>query len=203
MESNSLNEKLAWLGNYLFDHRHIELIFEQDKTKHGSPIRFHLDDLSEEAYNVITDSIFMKLTGTGYDLIVGIPENGSLIARFMSQKFNIPVMCLQSCLLEDADSKIIYEGLKGRGEKVIIIDDMILRPGVVLQARRELEVAGFKVYGFAALYHLSQSSNDLLKYNELPAYTVQSIFELLEQYVKSGRISSVQRDSLITSSKEF
>jgi len=203
MESDSLNEKLVWLGNYIFDNRHIELIFEQDKTKHGSPIRFHLDDLSEEAYNVIADSISTKLAEARYDLIVGIPENGSLITRFISHKFNIPVICLQSCLLEDADSQIIYEGLKGRGEKVIIIDDLIIRPEIALKACRELEDAGFKVCGFAALYHRSQANDNVLKDSRLPLYTVQSIFELLEQYVKSGRISPAQRDSLITSSKEF
>jgi len=203
MESNLLNEKLAWLGNYIFDNRHIELVFEQDKAEHGLPIRFHLNDLSEEAYNVIADSISTKLAEARYDLIVGIPENGSLITRFISHKFNIPVICLQSCLLEDADSKFIYEGLTGRGEKVVVIDDLILRPKVALKACKELENAGFKVCGFAALYHRSQADDNALKYHGLPAYSVQGILELLEQYVKSGRISPAQRDFLTISLKEF
>jgi orotate phosphoribosyltransferase len=192
-----MNERLAWLGNYFFDNKHIELVFEQDKAKQDLPIRFHLNDLSEEAYNVIADSIATKLAETRYDLIVGIPENGSLITRFISQKFNIPVICMQSCLLEDDNSKVIYEGLTGRSENVIVIGDLIMRPEVALEAYRELEATGFKVCGFAALYQQSPADDDVLAYHGLPAYTVKGIFELLEQYVKNGRIAPAQRDFLI------
>ncbi|AQU79872.1 orotate phosphoribosyltransferase [Planococcus faecalis] len=123
------------------------------------------------------------------EVVAGTATAGIPHAAWVSDILELPMVYVRSKAKEHGQTNMI-EGKIEKGQKVVVVEDLISKGGSVLQAAQALEAAGFDVLGIVAIftYDLPQSIEAFTG----AGYTFHTLTDfpaLVEQALSTGAIS--------------
>ena len=144
--------------------------------------------------NALVDTIkrnFPDVQAIGGVATAGIPQ-GALVADAL----DIPFVYVRSKPKGHGMENMI-EGKVTKGQKVVLIEDLVSTGGSSLKAADALKAAGFIVMGMAAIftYGFDLASENFAQAN-IPLKCLSDYNQLLEEALKQGQIKEEQLETL-------
>lgn len=126
------------------------------------------------------------------DVIAGTATAGIPHAAWIADRMQLPMAYVRSSAKSHGRKKQI-EGIITKGQKVVVIDDLISTGGSVLTAVHALKAAGADVLGVAAIftYQLPQAAANFAEAN-VPLQTLTNFDTLIQMAVDQDIISGRQ-----------
>lgn len=147
---------------------------------------------SPKVRNFIADS-FVNLIREEYpdvDVIAGTATAGIPHAAWVADRLNLPMIYIRSSAKEHGKGNQV-EGVLKKGQKVVVIEDLISTGGSVLEACSAIEAEGGDVMGVLAIftYQLSKSTTRFSEAN-IPLHTLSTYDALIDSAVTTGKINN-------------
>nr|CCC90679.1 putative orotidine-5-phosphate decarboxylase/orotate phosphoribosyltransferase [Trypanosoma congolense IL3000] len=169
--------------------------FGQFKLKSGkiSPIYIDLRRL-------VTHPMIMRLVARQYarhlrllqfDRIVGLPYAALPIATAISLEMNVPLIYPRR-ERKDYGTRGLIEGDYKKGERVVIIDDLVTTGETKIEAIEKLKAAGLKIVSILVLIDREMGAKDFLGKFGYQFQAVTSLSELLPLWRQAGAITQEQ-----------
>ncbi|KAF0820301.1 Orotate phosphoribosyltransferase [Bacillus sp. ZZV12-4809] len=131
------------------------------------------------------------------ELIAGTATAGIPHAAWVSDKMELPMCYVRSKAKGHGKGKQI-EGQAVKGQKVVVVEDLISTGGSAITAVKALREAGCKVLGVAAIFtYQLEKGKQMLAEEEIEAYTLTDIEALTEVAVEKGFIQEEDMKKLI------
>lgn len=167
--------------------------FGQFKLKSGvmSPIYIDLRKL-------VSFPKLMKTTATAYwslikklkfDRLAGVPYAAFPIASVISAGYNVPMVYIRKEQQTHGITKLV-QGEYKKGERVVLIDDIITTGASKIMTIRPLEKSGLKVTDVVILIDREQGGKEKLAAERYSLHSLFSITEVLDILLKKNRVSS-------------
>jgi len=130
------------------------------------------------------------------DVIAGVATGGIAQGALVAQELGIPFIYVRSSAKAHGMGNMI-EGHFEKGQRVVVIEDLISTGGSSLQAVRALREAGLEVKGLVAIftYGFDVSMKNFVN-AECPFVTLTDYDHLIDQALKSDYVTSSDIDSL-------
>ncbi|MDN3449264.1 orotate phosphoribosyltransferase [Planococcus sp. APC 3906] len=121
-------------------------------------------------------------------VVAGTATAGIPHAAWVSDLLELPMVYVRSKAKEHGQGNMV-EGKVKKGQKVVVVEDLISKGGSVLQAAEGLKAAGFDVLGIVAIftYDLPQSI-DAIREAGFTFHTLTNFPALVEEAIDSGAI---------------
>lgn len=136
------------------------------------------------------------------DVVAGTATAGIPHAAFISQKLDLPMIYVRSEPKEHGKRNQI-EGKITRGQKVIIIEDLISTGSSSIKVAKVLRKAGAKVTGILAIftYDLKEAENNFRKDN-IKLYTLTNLKDTTNIAMKTGYLKKEQVEKILDWAKD-
>lgn len=121
-------------------------------------------------------------------VVAGTATAGIPHAAWVSDLLELPMVYVRSKAKEHGQGNMV-EGKVEKGQKVVVVEDLISKGGSVLQAAEGLKAAGFDVLGIVAIftYDLPQSI-DAIREAGFTFHTLTNFPALVEEAIDTGAI---------------
>ncbi|UOE57091.1 orotate phosphoribosyltransferase [Bacillus sp. CMF12] len=131
------------------------------------------------------------------ELIAGTATAGIPHAAWVSDIMELPMCYVRSKAKGHGKGKQI-EGKADKGQKVVVVEDLISTGGSAITAVKALREAGCEVLGVAAIFtYQLEKGNEMLAEEKIEAYTLTDIEALTEVAVENGYIQEKDMKKLI------
>jgi len=130
-----------------------------------------------------------------FDRIAGIPYAALPIATAIALEMNRPLIYARR-EAKDYGTKAVIEGDHAPGETIVVIDDLATTGDSKIEAIRKLEEAQLRVRDVVVLIDRGQGAGPMLAEAGYQLHAVAVLPELLDEWLRSGAISPVQRDEV-------
>lgn len=131
------------------------------------------------------------------ELIAGTATAGIPHAAWVSDNMELPMCYVRSKAKGHGKGKQI-EGKADKGQKVVVVEDLISTGGSAITAVKALREAGCEVLGVAAIFtYQLQKGKEMLAEEHIEAYTLTNIETLTEVAVEKGYIQEEDMNKLI------
>lgn len=131
------------------------------------------------------------------ELIAGTATAGIPHAAWVSDNMELPMCYVRSKAKGHGKGKQI-EGQANKGQKVVVVEDLISTGGSAITAVKALREAGCEVLGVAAIFtYQLQKGKEMLAEEHIEAYTLTDIEALTEVAVEKGYIQEEDMNKLI------
>ncbi|MDF2039644.1 orotate phosphoribosyltransferase [Cytobacillus oceanisediminis] len=131
------------------------------------------------------------------ELIAGTATAGIPHAAWVSDIMELPMCYVRSKAKGHGKGKQI-EGKADKGQKVVVVEDLISTGGSAITAVKALREAGCEVQGVAAIFtYQLEKGNEMLAEEKIEAYTLTDIEALTEVAVENGYIQEKDMKKLI------
>ncbi|MNK35462.1 Orotate phosphoribosyltransferase [compost metagenome] len=130
------------------------------------------------------------------DIIAGVATGGIAQGALVAQELGIPFVYVRSSAKAHGMGNLV-EGHFEKGQRVVVIEDLISTGGSSLQAVRALKDAGLEVKGLVAIftYGFDLSMKNFAN-AECPFITLTDYDHLIDQALKSDYVTASDVDSL-------
>lgn len=158
-------------------------------------------EVMDEAIRSLEDLIFDKELDEEVDLLADIPTAATPIVAILMHEIGIPMITPK----KDEKTHGISPKIEGKfqaGQRVLLIDDLITKADSKLEAVKALESNGLTVENILVLVDREQGGAETLEKAGYNFHTVFKITELLNFYLKEGKIDQKKYDETITYLKE-
>ncbi|KAF0824473.1 orotate phosphoribosyltransferase [Cytobacillus firmus] len=131
------------------------------------------------------------------ELIAGTATAGIPHAAWVSDNMELPMCYVRSKAKGHGKGKQI-EGKADKGQKVIVVEDLISTGGSAITAVKALREAGCEVLGVAAIFtYQLQKGKEMLAEEHIEAYTLTDIEALTEVALEKGYIQEEDMKKLV------
>lgn len=131
------------------------------------------------------------------ELIAGTATAGIPHAAWVSDNMELPMCYVRSKAKGHGKGKQI-EGKADKGQKVVVVEDLISTGGSAITAVKALREAGCEVLGVAAIFtYQLQKGKEMLAEEHIEAYTLTDIEALTEVALEKGYIQEEDMNKLI------
>ncbi|ARK31061.1 orotate phosphoribosyltransferase [Halalkalibacter krulwichiae] len=136
---------------------------------------------------------FVKLLeGIEVDVIAGTATAGIPHAALLADALDLPMVYVRGSAKGHGKQNQI-EGKIEKGQKVVLVEDLISTGGSVIQAAEALKASGADVVAVIAIFTYEfQKANDALKEANLPTHILTSYSTLLNVAKEKGTITAEQ-----------
>lgn len=143
----------------------------------------------------LAEIITEKFSGT--ELVAGTATAGIPHAAWVSEELNLPMCYVRSKAKEHGKGNQI-EGKAEKGQKVVVVEDLISTGGSVITAVEALRQAGCEVLGVVSIftYELAKGSQRMQEAN-ITAYSLTNYSTLVEVASEKGYIEAGDMDKLM------
>lgn len=143
----------------------------------------------------LAEIITEKFPGT--ELVAGTATAGIPHAAWVSEVLNLPMCYVRSKAKEHGKGNQI-EGKAEKGQKVVVVEDLISTGGSVITAVEALRQAGCEVLGVVSIftYELAKGSQRLEEAN-ITAYSLTNYSTLVEVASEKGYIEASDMNKLM------
>lgn len=131
------------------------------------------------------------------ELIAGTATAGIPHAAWVSDMMELPMCYVRSKAKGHGKGKQI-EGKADKGQKVVVVEDLISTGGSAITAVKALREAGCEVLGVAAIFtYQLEKGKEMLDKEKIEAYTLTDIEALTEVAVENGYIQEKDMRKLV------
>ncbi|WP_264737144.1 orotate phosphoribosyltransferase [Cytobacillus firmus] len=131
------------------------------------------------------------------ELIAGTATAGIPHAAWVSDIMELPMCYVRSKAKGHGKGKQI-EGKADKGQKIVVVEDLISTGGSAITAVKALREAGCEVLGVAAIFtYQLEKGKEMLDEEKIEAYTLTDIEALTEVAVEKGYIQEKDMKKLI------
>ncbi|EFV79475.1 MULTISPECIES: orotate phosphoribosyltransferase [Cytobacillus] len=131
------------------------------------------------------------------ELIAGTATAGIPHAAWVSDIMELPMCYVRSKAKGHGKGKQI-EGKADKGQKVVVVEDLISTGGSAITAVKALREAGCEVLGVAAIFtYQLEKGKEMLDKEKIEAYTLTNIEALTEVAVENGYIQEKDMKKLV------
>ncbi|KON89153.1 orotate phosphoribosyltransferase [Sporosarcina globispora] len=131
------------------------------------------------------------------ELIAGTATAGIPHAAWVSELMELPMCYVRSKAKGHGKGKQI-EGKADKGQKVVVVEDLISTGGSAITAVKALREAGCEVLGVAAIFtYQLEKGKEMLAEENIEAYTLTDIEALTEVAVENGYIQEEDMKKLV------
>ncbi len=143
----------------------------------------------------LAEIITEKFPGT--ELVAGTATAGIPHAAWVSEVLNLPMCYVRSKAKEHGKGNQI-EGKADKGQKVVVVEDLISTGGSVITAVEALRQAGCQVLGVVSIftYELAKGSQRMQE-ADITAYSLTNYSTLAEVASEKGYIEASDMDKLM------
>ncbi|WP_332632172.1 orotate phosphoribosyltransferase [Halalkalibacter flavus] len=136
------------------------------------------------------------LEGIEVDVIAGTATAGIPHAALLADKLGLPMIYVRGSAKGHGKQNQI-EGKIEKGQKVVLVEDLISTGGSVIQAAEALRESGAEVVAIVAIFTYEfQKAYDALKEANLPTHVLTSYSTLLTVAKEQGTITADQEQRL-------
>jgi uridine monophosphate synthetase len=175
------------------------LLFGNYTQASGATFSYYIDlrriisnpQIFHQVLNAYTE-ILKNLT---FDRIAGIPYGSLPTATGLSLSLHHPMIYPRKEVKAHGTRRLI-EGNFNPGEKVVIIDDILITGKSAMEGAEKLKSVGLKVEDIVVFIDHEEGVKDRLKANGYQAHSVLTISEITETLYEAGRINEEQYCSL-------
>jgi orotate phosphoribosyltransferase len=128
--------------------------------------------------NSLTRIIISEIGKDKIDKILGVPTAGVPFATVVSQKLSIPLIYYRQARKEHGVRKKI-EGILGRNDRVLIIDDLITTGESVIEAAEVVRDQGGVVNELVVLLDREQGGNERLRSSRIEPHVLFKISDAM------------------------
>lgn len=132
-----------------------------------------------------------------FDRIAGIPYGSLPTATGLALQMEKPMIFPRKEVKAHGTRRAI-EGNFEEGEKVLVIDDILISGKSVMEGAEKIKAAGLEVSDIVVFLDHERGVKDRLKANGYNAYSALTISEITNTLYQAGRISSEQYQALQT-----
>lgn len=138
----------------------------------------------------------IKKIGTP-DIVAGTATAGIPHAAYISEKLNIPMVYVRG-KAKDHGKQSQIEGLFKKGQKAIIIEDLISTGGSSLETLKALKKEGGKVKDIVAIYTYTMPISVLnIKKANVKLHTLTTFPEVVDMAVKLGKMQEKEKETVL------
>jgi uridine monophosphate synthetase len=131
------------------------------------------------------------LQSLSFDRIAGIPYGSLPTATGLALHLNYPMIFPRKEVKAHGTRRVI-EGNFQPGERIVVVDDILISGKSVMEGAEKLQSVGLKVQDIVVFLDHEQGVQDRLHANGYRAHTVLTISEVIETLYQAGRISEAQ-----------
>ena len=143
----------------------------------------------------LAEIITEKFPGT--ELIAGTATAGIPHAAWVSELLNLPMCYVRSKAKGHGKGNQI-EGNAAKGQKVVVVEDLISTGGSVITAVEALRQAGCDVLGVISIFTYElEKGRELLRDSDIAAYSLTDYSTLIEVASEKGYVQPSEMDKLI------
>jgi uridine monophosphate synthetase len=164
-----LIESLHQIGAVKFSHFTL-------KSGQSSPVYIDLRSLVSypKLMEAVADHLWDKISNLHFDLICGVPYTALPIATVLAYKHRLP-MVMRRKESKDYGTKKRVEGVFEKGQKCLLIEDVVTTGSSILETIADLEQAGLQVTDVCSLIDREQGGQEALGSH---GYTFHPVFKL-------------------------
>lgn len=132
------------------------------------------------------------------DIIAGCATAGIPHAAWLADLLELPMVYVRSSRKGHGKGNQI-EGKIERGQKAIVIEDLVSTGGSSVNAAKALQSEGVEVLAVLAIfsYHLNRSKQ-LFEKEQIPLYTLTTLDELVDILIQEGELNEQEKQELFT-----
>lgn len=144
----------------------------------------------------------IKDSGVEFDVVGGTATAGIPHAAWVAEKLNMPMIYIRGKVKDHGKGNQI-EGNLEKGQRVIIIEDLISTGESSVESAIAVKNAGGKVSGvFAIATYSMKKSEENYKTNKLKHYCITSLSDILDMAVEMNKIKIEEKEQVLLWAKD-
>lgn len=140
----------------------------------------------------ISTLLWEKIHSCRFDSVCGVPYTALPIATCMSLQHNVP-MLIRRKERKAYGTKQKVEGVLKKGQRCLIIEDIVTTGGSILETTADLEEEGIVIKDIAALVDREQGGKENLANKNYHMHSVLTLTEILSTLSRSDQVSESER----------
>ncbi|MFB6290216.1 MAG: orotate phosphoribosyltransferase [Candidatus Bipolaricaulia bacterium] len=144
-------------------------------------------DLFDIATGMAADLV--RRNGLDFDVVSAVPTGGLPFGTLLAHKLGVPLTYVRNRGKSHGEQRQV-EGEMGKGDRVLVIDDVITTGGSVLEAVRSVRERGGVVDDVLVLLDRTEGGEENLKGEGLNLNKVANVEPLVEELESRGKIDS-------------
>ena len=174
------------------------LLFGEYVQASGATFSYYIDPRkiisNPHLFNRVLDAYGNIVQQLEFDRIAGIPYGALPTATGLALNLQRPMIFPRKEVKAHGTRRLI-EGNFNLGEKVVVIDDILISGNSVMEGAEKLKSAGLIIEDIVVFIDHEGGVKDRLADNGYNAYSVLTISEITNTLYESGRINQEQYDS--------
>lgn len=146
-----------------------------------------------QIFHQIVNAYADILQGLEFDRIAGIPYGSLPTATGLALRLERPMIFPRKEVKSYGTGRLI-EGHFQQGEKIVVVDDILITGNSVMRGAEKLKSAGLEVEDIVVFIDHGRGVMDKLKSNGYRGHTVLKLAEIAETLYQANRINSEQFD---------
>ena len=176
------------------------LMFGEYVQASGATFSYYIDlrkiISNPQLFNQVIKAYAEILKNLTFDRIAGIPYGALPTATGLALELHHPMIFPRKEVKAHGTRRLI-EGNFHPGEKVVVVDDILISGKSAMEGAAKLESAGLKVEDIVVFIDHERGVKDRLAQNGYRAHSVLSISEITATLYEAGRITQQQYESVI------
>jgi len=176
------------------------LLFGEYVQASGATFSYYIDlrkiISNPQIFHQVLNAYAEILKKLSFDLIAGIPYGSLPTATGLSLNLHHPMVFPRKEVKAHGTRRLI-EGHFHPGQKVVVVDDILITGKSVLEGAAKLESAGLKIEDIVVFIDHEAGVKERMRNNGYQAHSVLTISEITETLYEAGRINDDQYQKLV------